>query len=72
MAKTVEEAALNILFGQAVTSGDGFRQWFYPKLPRSYEINPQIVEKIAELAKTREDPHEVARLVCEGRAHSPS
>jgi hypothetical protein len=72
MAKTVEEAALNVLFGQAVTSDDGFRQWFYPKLPRSYEINPQIVKKIAELAKTHEDPHEVARLVRENQVHSPS
>ena len=72
MTKTIEEAALNILFGQAVTGGDRFRQWFYPKLPRSYEINPQIVEKIAKLAKTHKDPHKVARLVCEGQAHSPS
>lgn len=71
MTKTIEEAALNILFGQAVTSGDRFRQWFYPKLPRSYEINPQIVEKIGELAKTHGDPHEVAKLACD-QAHSPS
>jgi len=67
MAKTVEEAALNILFGQAVTSDDEFRQWFYPKLPRSYEINESIKLGIKHFAKFHNDPHEVARLVCENR-----
>jgi len=39
---TIQDDTLNILFKYATTRGDNFRQWFYPNLPKAYDINPYV------------------------------
>lgn len=43
---TIQDDTLNILFKYATTRGDIFRQWFYPNLPRAYDINPEVWKMI--------------------------
>jgi len=38
----IETQAQKILFEYATKRGDAFRQWFYPGLPRSYKVNPEV------------------------------
>jgi hypothetical protein len=47
LPSTIPAAAIEILCEKAVHSGDGFRQWLYPNLPKSYEVNPDA-RKAAE------------------------
>jgi hypothetical protein len=39
---TIQDDTLNILFKYATTRGDNFRQWFYPNLPKAYDINADV------------------------------
>ena len=40
---------VNLLWARAANSGDGFRQWFYPKLPKDYTINRQAYAEAEEM-----------------------
>jgi len=33
---------------RAVYSGDGFRQWVYPRLPKSYAVGPEVYRAVRE------------------------
>lgn len=43
---TIQDDTFNILFKYATIRGDIFRQWFYPNLPRAYDINPEVWQMI--------------------------
>ena len=47
--ETHAETAYFRLFELAALGGDGFRQWYYPGLPKNYDINPKIVPLITEI-----------------------
>jgi hypothetical protein len=36
------DEARNLLFAYAVSRGEKFRQWFYPRLPFSYDVRSDL------------------------------
>jgi len=52
--------ALNRLFYFAATKGIRFRQYFYPNLPKAYEVNPKIRATIRKELQHGKTPKEIA------------
>jgi hypothetical protein len=55
--------AHNLLFERAINAGDRFRQWFYPDLPKSYNVNPQVDEEIEAAMLRGLSAQQIADLV---------
>jgi len=57
--------AQSIVAEEATLSGDGFRQWVYPKLPTSYAMNDAVRTEIyAEMIKGK-SAVEIGRILYE-------
>lgn len=56
--------ALNLCFREAA-HGDRFRQYFYPRLPRCYEVNPKVKEHIRTLMLKGKSAKEIFEIIKE-------
>jgi len=45
-AEAIHRAALDLVFGYAVKSSEGFRQWVYPNLPNDYSWSIALDDEI--------------------------
>lgn len=53
--------AVNILWTRAIHGDGKFRQWFYPSLPRSNEINPDAYAEAEQMVLAGErDAQQIA------------
>ncbi len=48
---------------KAVNSGDGFRQWVYPNLPKNYDLNPEMLKDIARFIKEGYCSDEIVHII---------
>ena len=48
LPKTICDTAKDIIFKMAVNSGDHFRSWVYPRLPKNYDFNPTLEREIEQ------------------------
>lgn len=46
LARVICETAEQLVIERATNSGDGFRQWVYPALPRDYTPNSAIASEV--------------------------
>jgi hypothetical protein len=61
--KIIRDTVLNALFRHAVWCGDGWRQWFYPNLPRNYDVNPRVGELIERGIAEGSNAEDISRLI---------
>ena len=64
----IEIETRNILFHSAATGGDGFRQWFYPQLPKNYEINQEVTKEIYNGILQGKSAVEISREIIENHS----
>jgi hypothetical protein len=74
-AARIFNAARVLMFEEAAKGGDGFRQWLYPDLPRSYEISHKA-ERIAMIlilgGKSAAEVLTFTKALADGRATCPT
>ncbi len=62
--EVIELEVKNLLFTEATRGSESFRQWYYPNLPKSYEINNEVEPMIEKLILQGKSAVQIAEIIC--------
>ena len=68
LPKITYDEAQRLVYKQAVTGGDRFRQWFYPGLPKDYTVNPKLKPEIERLMLRGYSAEEIAKIITDNNS----